>query len=193
MLALGEREKGAVLTHARLFLLTYVFLLRLPSEALPVVAGLKGRVPDTNAALFRDGSSLVLVLKRRKNKQHGSILTRSCTCRSARAICVVHVLGPVLEKCRVGQPVFGGCTAASAMEYLRMMLLAVNVDRATEYRTHDLRRGHAEDLAEAGRPLHEILTAGEWSSPAFLKYLDLHKLESQMVVQSHCDESDEED
>jgi len=79
------------------------------------------------------------------------------------------------------------------MEYLRMMLLAVNVDRATEYRTHDLRRGHAEDLAEAGRPLHEILTAGEWSSPAFLKYLDLHKLESQMVVQSHCDESDEED
>ena len=44
----------------------------------------------------------------------------------------------------------------------------------------------------AGAPLHEILNAGEWSSPAFLKYLDLHKLETDLVVQSVLEESDAE-
>ena len=44
----------------------------------------------------------------------------------------------------------------------------------------------------AGAPLHEILNAGEWSSPAFPKYLDLHKLETDLVVQSVLEESDAE-
>ena len=38
--------------------------------------------------------------------------------------------------------------------------------------------------------LFEILEAGEWTSPAFLKYLDLHRLERDLVIQSHVDESD---
>ena len=44
----------------------------------------------------------------------------------------------------------------------------------------------------AGAPLHVILNAGEWSSPAFLKYLDLHKLQTDLVVQSVLEESDAE-
>ena len=36
----------------------------------------------------------------------------------------------------------------------------------------------------------QILTAGEWRSPAFLDYLDIYRLESDMVVQAHMDESD---
>ncbi len=43
-----------------------------------------------------------------------------------------------------------------------------------------------------GAPLHVILAAGEWRSPAFLKYLDLHSLERDMVIQAHADESDGE-
>ena len=42
----------------------------------------------------------------------------------------------------------------------------------------------------AGSPLWEILAAGEWSSPAFLKYMDIHQLEANMVLQSHMDDSD---
>ena len=42
-------------------------------------------------------------------------------------------------------------------------------------------------------PLWEILAAGEWRSPAFMKYLDLHRLETDVVVQAHMDESDDED
>ena len=43
-----------------------------------------------------------------------------------------------------------------------------------------------------GAPLYEILKAGEWASPAFLKYLDLHTLECDAVVEAHVDESDGE-
>ena len=86
----------------------------------------------------------------------------------------------------------------------------MGIANASLYRCHDLRRGHAKDLQESGAPLRVILEAGEWKSPAFLEYLDIHKLETDLVVQvmvsvvrrclfalasateAHCDESDEE-
>ena len=55
----AENEKFC--RHALLFLVTYAFLLRLPSEALPISVG-KGSGP---AALYREGDTLVLALKRR--------------------------------------------------------------------------------------------------------------------------------
>ena len=45
----------------------------------------------------------------------------------------------------------------------------------------------------SGAPLWEILEAGEWSSPAFLKYLDLHRLDAELVVQAHVGESDSDE
>ena len=45
----------------------------------------------------------------------------------------------------------------------------------------------------SGAPLWEILEAGEWTSPAFLKYLDLHRLDAELVVQAHVGESDSEE
>ncbi len=44
-----------------------------------------------------------------------------------------------------------------------------------------------------GAPLWKILEAGEWRSPAFLKYLDFHKLETGLVMQAHLEESDEDE
>ena len=45
----------------------------------------------------------------------------------------------------------------------------------------------------SGAPLWEILAAGEWPSPSFLKYLDLHRLDTELVVQAHACESDSDD
>ena len=42
----------------------------------------------------------------------------------------------------------------------------------------------------SGATLAEILLAGEWSSPAFLQYLDMYQLERDAVLQAHVDESD---
>jgi hypothetical protein len=47
------------------------------------------------------------------------------------------------------------------------------------------------DIAAAGGDLQTILAAGQWSSPAFLKYLDVSELETQVALQAHLDDSDE--
>ena len=44
-----------------------------------------------------------------------------------------------------------------------------------------------------GAPLWSILAAGEWKSPAFLLYLDMAKLDTDLVVQAHTNESEDED
>ena len=122
----------------------------------------------------------------------------------------MHVLGPLLDGLRVGEPLFPGITPARALEILRLLLAGIGVSNAGQYRTHDLRRGHALDLqlsglflasgpslaqvlAYAGAPLYEILAAGEWRSPAFFAYIDYWRLETHVVVQAHVDESDDED
>ena len=56
------------------------FYLRLPSEALPAVAG-KG---DHQSSVFMEGDTIVLVLKRRKNKPGGSRLVRTCWCSESK-------------------------------------------------------------------------------------------------------------
>jgi len=66
---------------AVLFLVAYSFLLRVPSEALPMVAAKPDNVPDVQSALFLEGDSLTLKLRSRKNKRSGSTLVRYCTCK----------------------------------------------------------------------------------------------------------------
>ena len=63
------------------------------------------------------------------------------------------------------------------------------------YRAHGFRPGHARDLQAAGASLYQQLSAGEWQSPALLKYLDLQQLELDVVVEPHLEESigDEKD
>ena len=191
-----------------LFLFAYAFLLRLPSEALPVTAG-KGSGP---CALYREGDKMILELERRKNVPTGSKLVRGCWCKESPATCPLHILDPLVASCAFGQRVFD-VSPASALGVLREVLSEMGIDQAENYRTHDLRRGHAQDLVDsgmycnffcmlgcfgrgamfAGATLAVILAAGEWKSPAFLSYIDQAKLETDVVVAAHVDESDCED
>ena len=184
---------GEKLRFAHLFLLSYSFLLRVPSEAIPVVAGRGRAIDGAQAVLSRDGNELVLVLRTRKNKRLGSRLVRGCWCRECAATCPVHVLGPLVDNITEGEPLFGQITAALALKALRTLLVALKVQDAGAYRTHDLRRGHALDLQLSGAPLWQILQAGEWRSPAFLQYLDLHRLDRDLVVQAHLDEESDDE
>jgi len=202
----GLKKEGGE-PFAFLFLVTYVFLLRLPSEAIPLVAGSEG-----SHRLRRQGDQLLLELHRRKNRPGGSQLVRGCWCGESKGTCPVHRLGPWLDKFHGGEALFPGITAARALCVLRQWLAELDFPRASEYRTHDFRRGHAKDLQLAGRrildcvlgswdssvgrvvgaPLWRILSAGEWKSPAFVLYLDLHQLEMDMVIEAHADESEAE-
>ena len=141
----GEHDVFAA--YMDLFLLAYCFLLRLPSEALPAAAG-ENSGPSS---LFMEDGKLVLALQCRKNKLGGSRLVRGCWCKESKATCPLHRLGPLVENTPHGQPLFPGISAASALGVLREILFALGTEKAHEYRTHDFRRGHAQDLVDAGQ------------------------------------------
>ena len=175
-----------------LFALAYIFLLRLPSEALPIVAGRDRDISGAKAVLSTVGDELVLTLRSRKNKLGGSRLVRGCWCKNHPSICPVHVFGKLVVETAEGQPLFPGITAARALAVLKCCLLALKIKDADRFRTQDLRRGHAKDLQVSGAPLWTILEAGEWRSPVFLSYLDLNQLDRDVVVQAHLDDSDDD-
>jgi hypothetical protein len=177
-----------------LYLFAYVFLLRLPSEALPVVRGCIGFAhKDEQASVFMDGEHLCLKLKRRKNKAGGSLLKRACWCRQCKVTCPVHVLWPFFQQFEVGQAAFPGIKAGAALKQLKDVLQFLGLENFGSYRCHDLRRGHAKDMQLNGATLYEILAAGEWRSPAFLDYMSLMELEMGAVIEAHQAESSSED
>ena len=101
MLDLAKSDESYT-QFAVLFLVTYVFLLRLPSEALPIVVGEIGQT-EAKAVLQCVGDKLVLKLERRKNKPQGSTLTRGCWCSKEPRACPTHVLGPSEQvSCGIG-------------------------------------------------------------------------------------------
>ena len=98
LMKLGER-RAEFKTYSLLFLCAYAFLLRLPSEALPL--SIDGS--DTQSVMSLDGDNLVLKLKRRlicivthavlffsfasahrKNRPEGCKLVRGCWCSESK-------------------------------------------------------------------------------------------------------------
>ena len=139
------QHQGGLEKEAMLFLASYVFMLRLPSEALPL------RARTGSMHLTWEGGQVLAVLQRRKNKPAGSRLVRQCWCKSSPMTCPLHVLWKWAEKAPAGALLFAGVTEHSALVTLRMLLRSLAVPRACEYRTHDFRRGHAKDLQLSGK------------------------------------------
>jgi len=138
---------------ATLFVLTYAFLSRLPSESLPVVVEKDVDNIRSKCALTVEGDQIVLYLKRRKNKPHGSRLVRTCWCSKSPKTCPYCMLAPVCKAAPAGEALFARVTAQSALHALREMLAMLQVKDAEQYGTHDFRRGHALDLQLSGAPL----------------------------------------
>ena len=181
-----------------LFLTSYIFLLRVPSEALPLVCGDSGLADEgqEQSVLYCDSDQQVcLKLKKRKNKPEGSLLKRGCWCRSVdRSLCPVHVLWEYMQQFSFGQKVFGDISASSALWELRRCLGELGTPDAELYRCHDFRRGHADDLRESGADMSEIkATLDHLSDAAKLRYLNLVDLEANRVGRGHLSESSSED
>ena len=171
------------------YLLAYCFLLRVRSEALPLVVGSDGSSgqplpPGRHSSLAMHGGELVLKLGRRKNKQHGSVLRRQCWCSACTETCPVHVLAPWAASLPAGSVPFAGITGNAALATLRHRLASLGTEDASNYLLHDFRRGHAQDLAERGSTLRVILEAGEWLSCAFACYLDMVDAETRAVMEA---------
>jgi len=92
-----------------------------------------------------------------------------------------------------GAQPFAHIKASQAPLALREMLAELKIPNAESYRTHDFRRGHAEDMRRSESKLFEILTAGDWRSAAFLSYLYRMSLERDLVLEAQTGFSDSED
>ena len=91
-MCIRDRANPADGTYAALYLLAYTFLLRLPSEALPVSMESVGSAEGKASALYLHEDTLYLKLARRKNKDSGALMKRTCWCNTCTATCPVHVL-----------------------------------------------------------------------------------------------------
>ena len=172
-------------TPAMMYLCTYVFLLRLPSECLPIQidVGLQNR---QNFGIHATKDSIELWLPCRKNKQlQGSLIQRKCWCKTCPSTCPVHVLGGFLQGFKNGSRPFDRYSAESARKTLKHMLCILGKPDHWKFGTHCLRRGHALDLQKGGGTLRQILEAGDWRSPAYLQYLNLTDLERESVSEAH--------
>ena len=191
-LAMVEGDSPA----AMLYLTAYTFMLRVNSEALPITVGERPLEPlgeNVNSCIGVVKDEIVLRLAKRKNKPHGSTIRRGCTCGKGRRMCPVHVLGKWLASQELGPKPFAHFSADYARLELKRRVAAIGTSDAIHYNLHDFRRGHAQDLVESGCGLQQILGAGEWMSPAFMRYLDTVKIDKEAAVQAHIEESDSEE
>jgi len=161
---------------ASLWLITYIFLLRMPSEAL---LACKGNPSDSGTEtqqtlVWREGDEICVRILRRKNRQQGSgTMRRQCTCQGSALMCAVHGLWERFwENLADGTQPWADISPGYARMRLRKVLQRLSVPDAQKYGTHAFRRGHAEDLRKRGCALSEILRAGQWKSSAFMTYLD---------------------
>jgi hypothetical protein len=184
---------------AMMYIIGYAFLLRIPSEALPLRTADVGVNPDEplregiHSAIMMKGDELVIRLRKRKNRPHGSVISRACWCKRCEHTCPVCVVGRWLQTVGPGVEIFKHITAHKATEDLRRRLKILKVQSANLYSLHGFRRGHAQDMLVRGKSLCEILRAGEWKSAAFMQYLDASELEAAAVVEAHFVESSEDE
>ena len=155
------------LNLAMLWLITYTFLLRLPSEVSSICAqwGLcmsfahwpqallacKGSPDDLALAekqtlVWREGDQVCIRILRRKNRPSGSgVLRRMCTCQGSVDMCAVHTLWDrFFERLPSGHEPWRHMTSDKARLKLREALRRLGIVHADRYGTHDFRRGHAE-------------------------------------------------
>ena len=173
--------------------ISYVFLLRVPSECLPLAfhEAPKGGKPCTVMRLRGGSSELFFPL--RQNRNDPTVQSRGCWCAQCANTCPVHVIGEYLAEFDAGAKPFAAWRPDMVLATLRNVLMTLELAEATEYVAHDLRRGHAEDIRARGGSLAEILLAGDWRSLTFLDYLNKHRLERDATMAAHVADTSEED
>ena len=166
------------------FLASYAFLLRVPSECLTMAAH-SAPVGMEVPVFFVRGNEAVLQLPFRKNRLFPSEIVRACWCNKCALTCPVHVFGDFMRALPAGSRPFAHLHPGQAVLALRELLCELDIEFAMLHRLHDFRRGHAEDLRRSGSSDGVIKEAGDWTSAAFADYLDKRKMERDRVAAAH--------
>jgi hypothetical protein len=155
----GELEVAALLAVARMF------LLRVPSEGIPLTWNSSHSTVDVSEA------RAVITLMRRKNSRVPVTLTRTCVCASSgRRLCAVHWLWDLRRSATHEGRIFD-ITASGFNKFIKETAMQLQVPHASRASSHSLRRGMAQDILDTNGCLATLLKAGDWNSAAYLQYL----------------------
>jgi len=149
LLALSQSFMSVEPPMMMLFIVSYFFLLRVPSEAIPMVVDSNVRETDQRkSVLVVSDKQVTLHLKFRKNIRSPTTLTRNCCCNGKlMRLCPVHVVGAWARNFPKGGALFNNISPARANATLKSWLSCVGHKMDAHLsRTHDLRRGRALDL-----------------------------------------------
>jgi len=126
--------------------LAFNFLLRLPSECLPLVFSDTLEKRAHSAVVLLD-DALMLTLRRRKNSERPICLERACNCAANSAICPLHTLQTYISRAQIRKGGrFFSLTPERFTEKLRQLLGLLKVPNPELYTTHCFRRGAARSI-----------------------------------------------
>ena len=111
-----------------LILAAYIFLLRVPSEALPMAAH-RQPVNSTTSVVTVGHDVVKLKLPKRKNRLTPSTIVRKCWCQKRAITCPVHILGAYMGSLAAGTQPFRGFTPHAARVNLRCVHLSCVPDK----------------------------------------------------------------
>ena len=194
---------------ALIALIGWSFLLRIPSERLPLCRQQAGEDLESEERLARraviglQGGKLIIKLNRRKHMATGSRLVRACICEEysldslelhiPQLLCPVCQLWPAIrQQAPVGGALFEGWTGKRVLAELRYFAEGREWPRANRLGTHSFRRGAARAILEAGGSFAQLLRPGQWHSSAYQLYRDLGHEEATAMASVLAEGSDDE-
>lgn len=173
----------------------YEFLARCQSEAFPLQSGAPsdayGLAPDRHSGVWVDEQATLHVRwQRRKNRPQGSWLRRHCVCKQHTARhCVAHRVAQLLTT--PGRQVFS-VKQQEALRRIQRALRMCGIKDAQNHKWKSFRAGKATAMAAAGCNLGMVLSAGEWSSAAYLRYVSEEAADNSQLLAMAIGESDSE-
>ena len=193
---------------ALIALIGWPFLLRVPSECLPLRGQQAGEDLDSEERLARraviglSGAKVVIKLDRRKHMASGSRLVRACICDDyspdslelhiPQLLCPASQLWPAIrQRTPVGELLFPGWNGKRVLSDLRGFAAEREWPRGARLGTHSFRIGAAKAALEAGGSFSQLLRSGQWRSPAYRRYLDLGREEARAMVSVLAEGSDD--
>ena len=184
----GDREWADMTTAG------YVGLLRFKSECVPLRKASVARDSEpllAHSAVTLWDTEISIRLRRRKNRPRGAFVRRVCACSSSEQLCLVHRLKPRWENTSDGERLFQ-MTYEEWLRRLRRRLAQLGEVHPERFASNALRRGAATDVFRRTGSIAAVLHAGDWSSPAFLKYLKEEAVDPEAVAAALADASDDE-
>ena len=170
----------------RLFYLSHLFLLRVPSEGLPIRRAFSTDIITTKSpqevkapiAVRASGDNLRLILqiKKRKLNKTGAATLRPCFCdgewMGPSSLCPIRDIRPLVRRSSLpGDQLFPNIQWWNLNRKSNAILGNMGVESSSGFPTNAFRRGAATDTMESGPTIDQITRSAGRHSQAFRAYL----------------------